>query len=240
MHVVGPGSSAADECIRGGADLDARIGGYDDRRVLVQPHGAAIGTCGRGTRRQCQSILGVCNRAGRADGQRRVAGTTGSCLCGPIWENAAAADLVDGFISADGGDPEAPAAWPGGRSLRDDAIFALWTMVNNGDWCAASFPSASLYVVTWLNLTGLRGPVDLSVWESRLVRACSVGDEDIDEWRFVAAEFVDADGGDSADATRVDDAVDALRLMLRQQVRTGGDASGDSTDVTLVPVHACE
>ncbi len=158
----------------------------------------------------------------------------------PIWEHAAAAELVDGFISADGGDPEAPAASPDGLSLRDDAIFVLWTMVNNGDWCAASFPPASLHVDNWLNSTGFRGPMDLAVWESRLDRACSIGEEDIDGWRLLATEFVEVDGGRRAEAARVDGAVGALQIMLRQQVRIRDDASDDSMDGTLVPIHACE
>ena len=158
----------------------------------------------------------------------------------PIWEYAAAADLVDGFISADGGDPDGPAVLPDGLSLRDDAIFWLWTTVNNGDWCAASFPPASLHVGDWLGSTGFRGPVDLAVWDARLDRACSIGEEDIDGWRLLATEFVEADGGRTAEAARVDGAVSALQLALRQQVRIRGEASDDPMDGTLVPLHACE
>ena len=158
----------------------------------------------------------------------------------PIWQYNAAASLVDEFITADGGDPDAPAVLAGGRRLRDDAIWTLWTMVNNGDWCAASFPPASLNVDAWLNSTGLRGLIDLDAWLARLDRACAIGEDDIDEWRRLAAEFIEADGGDAADSARVNGAVGALRLMLRQQVRVSSGASDDPMDGTLVPVHACE
>lgn len=202
----------------------------------VRQSGPAAEVIGDSAGRFWASVTGLDGPTSNGAWQERLE----AACAAPIWDYAAAAELADGFVLADGGDPEAPASLPEGRSLRDEAIWALWTMVNNGDWCAASFPPASLHIATWLNLTGLRGPVDLAVWEHRLDRACSIGEEDVDEWRRLAAEFVEADGDDVADSASVDGAADALRLMLRQQVLIGSDASDDPEDMTPVPVHACD
>lgn len=156
----------------------------------------------------------------------------------PIWEHSAAAALADELIVADGGEPDGPAAIAEGRSLQEEAISVLWVMVNNGDWCAASFPLASLNVETWRNTTGLRGPTNLDVWNARLDRACAISDDDSDEWRRLAAELVEADGGDSADAARLDADVHSLQLMLRQAVM-GRGPDGEPTPERRRTVHEC-
>ncbi len=122
--------------------------------------------------------------------------------------------------------------------LREDAIAALWVTVNNGDWCAASFPPASLNVPTWRNNTGLWGPMDLDVWEARLDRACAIGDDDLEAWRRMAAEFLEADGGDPSDPSRLGGAVDALQLMLLQTV-VGLGADGEPSPELMRNIHEC-
>ena len=89
-------------------------------------------------------------------------------------------------------------------------------------------------------MTGLDGPTSNRAWQERLEAACAAP-----IWEYAAAvdlavEFVEADGGEAADAVKVNGAVDALQLMLRQQVRIRSDASDDPMDGTLMPIHACE
>ena len=93
---------------------------------------------------------------------------------------------------------------------------------------------------SWAFLTGLDGPTSNRAWQERLEAACAAP-----IWEYAAAvdlavEFVEADGGEAADAVKVNGAVDALQLMLRQQVRIRSDASDDPMDGTLMPIHACE
>lgn len=157
----------------------------------------------------------------------------------PIWKHSAAAVLVDDLIKADGGDPDGGANQAGGRSLRADAILALWTMVNNGDWCADAFPPASLSVDLWRNQTGLRGPMDLVVWKARLDQACSIDDEDADSWKSLAAEFIHLDGGNADNPERLRGAVDALQLMLRQRYAEADGPNGEPMPGRSHLIHEC-
>lgn len=132
----------------------------------------------------------------------------------PIWEPVSGERLAAAFVHDDGGDA-------GDADLVESARWALLFMANDPSGCPHRFPRVATHPITWLNSTGLFGPLDVAVWQERLRPFCGISTRDAVAAQYkelaesTAGEYIAEDGGDPHEPGRLNSAADMLWIMSR-------------------------
>ena len=144
----------------------------------------------------------------------------------PIWQRGSAERLAAAFVHDDGGDAS-------DADLVHSAGWALWVITGHDTGCPDRFPRVATHPTTWIQLTGLLGPLDVATWRERIGPFCSISTRDAVAAHFkeltesIASEYIIEDGGDPQKPGMLSSATDILWIMSR----TPGTCPEDSKAV---------
>ena len=131
-----------------------------------------------------------------------------------IWQPGSAENIAAAFVREDGGDG-------GDTDLVESASWALWIITNHESGCPDRFPLVATHPSTWINTTGLFGPLDVASWRERLEPFCGIATRDAisadhkELAEGIAGEYIIEDGGDPQDPGLLSQAADMLWIMSR-------------------------
>ena len=131
-----------------------------------------------------------------------------------IWQPGSAENVAAAFVREDGGDD-------GDAHLVESASWALWIITSHESGCPDRFPRVATHPSTWINTTGLFGPLDVASWRERLEPFCGIATRDAisadhkELAESIASEHITEDGGDPQEPGLLSRAADMLWIMSR-------------------------
>lgn len=131
-----------------------------------------------------------------------------------IWKRGSVERVAAAFVHDDDGDVR-------DADLVHSAGWALWIIANHETGCPGRFPRVATHPTTWIQQTGLFGPLDVATWRERIEPFCGIPTRDAIAAHYkelaesIASEYITEDGGDPQKPGLLSSAADMLWIMSR-------------------------